>query len=881
MLLIYYFLNPVFWIIPWILQAFGYYKLLRKLDQDGRYGIIPFIGEWRLSKIYFEKIRTYWHALIMAVIYLAGGFYLRLSHSGGIGQAVGLILIVLASIVYGIFLIRLYWRIGKSFHKGILFRLALFIAPFIFLLILARDKAKFCGGPVFKRKIVRSRGFQIAGSVARELIFACEVVLIGGGVLFLLMKIYLPAPIVYMVKHDTHEKYKDVVGDGNIVDRAMTMGTDYAELDEMPVSRGQFFPDHSKDENVVVLEYIIGSNLEDMAGLASINMEQMQDATAAGENLKFVIQTGGSDRWFTSPIKNGTYGRYVIENGKVTEAMRLDDNMCMSDPNEIYQFLAWAKEKYPADRYMLVFWDHGGGLSSGYGQDALNTREDGHYGTIQVSEIANAINRSKMKFDVIGFDACLMQDVEIAYAMEPYADYYIASEETESGLGWFYTSAFAKLAEDPTIPTEEFAKELISSFDVYNTDKDTGNNGKSTLSLVDLTRIDPLFEKLTDFYKVQDAAIREGSAEFTDISLAARNAYTFTGNEQIDLIDYLEKLDDSDYDETVCPHEVLEELEKYTKAAVIYRNAAGNPGINGLAVTFPIEAIDAYKYDVVQYKYFGMKDALKFHSDFFSIIANAYLDESDTVELFGIPIDIKKPDYTTEDWYVEGFEDYVEVLSVDNIPLEETEYGWKIGLSEDIWNIIADAKQIVYQKTDDGWKYLGQDVPGLRDEDDHPMISNDGYWIHVNNEVVCYEAESSYKTEDGSVVYTGSTKAVLNGADVIVIEIEWDPVTEESGGNVQGHILGYHTLDDNSYMEKGLRELQYGESIQFLFDFYDDDGNLIKTEQDGRKIRITGQNFLTVSDRKLNECDVSYGIIMTDAFSRTFVTDMVQEHITR
>ena len=654
MLLIYYFLNPVFWIIPWILQAFGYYKLLRKLDQDGRYGIIPFIGEWRLSKIYFEKIRTYWHALIMAVIYLAGGFYLRLSHSGGIGQAVGLILIVLASIVYGIFLIRLYWRIGKSFHKGILFRLALFIAPFIFLLILARDKAKFCGGPVFKRKIVRSRGFQIAGSVARELIFACEVVLIGGGVLFLLMKIYLPAPIVYMVKHDTHEKYKDVVGDGNIVDRAMTMGTDYAELDEMPVSRGQFFPDHSKDENVVVLEYIIGSNLEDMAGLASINMEQMQDATAAGENLKFVIQTGGSDRWFTSPIKNGTYGRYVIENGKVTEAMRLDDNMCMSDPNEIYQFLAWAKEKYPADRYMLVFWDHGGGLSSGYGQDALNTREDGHYGTIQVSEIANAINRSKMKFDVIGFDACLMQDVEIAYAMEPYADYYIASEETESGLGWFYTSAFAKLAEDPTIPTEEFAKELISSFDVYNTDKDTGNNGKSTLSLVDLTRIDPLFEKLTDFYKVQDAAIREGSAEFTDISLAARNAYTFTGNEQIDLIDYLEKLDDSDYDETVCPHEVLEELEKYTKAAVIYRNAAGNPGINGLAVTFPIEAIDAYRYDVVQYKYFGMKDALKFHSDFFSIIANAYLDESDTVELFGIPIDIKKPDYTTEDWYVEG-----------------------------------------------------------------------------------------------------------------------------------------------------------------------------------------------------------------------------------
>ncbi|MCR4722704.1 MAG: hypothetical protein K5629_02885 [Eubacteriales bacterium] len=29
-----------------------------------------------------------------------------------------------------------------------------------------------------------------------------------------------------------------------------------------------------------------------------------------------------------------------------------------------------------------------------------------------------------------------MQDIEIAAAMGPYCDYYLASEETEGGYGW-------------------------------------------------------------------------------------------------------------------------------------------------------------------------------------------------------------------------------------------------------------------------------------------------------------------------------------------------------------------------------------------------------------------------------------------------------------
>ena len=161
------------------------------------------------------------------------------------------------------------------------------------------------------------------------------------------------------------------------------------------------------------------------------------------------------------------------------------DDTCMSREEALSDFLTWAKEKYPADRYMLLFWDHGGGVFMGYGQDDLNKRQEGN-GTMPVSELISAIDNSGIKFDLIGFDACLMQDIEIAAALEPYTDYYLASEEVEGGCGWYYVSPFGKLAQDPTMPTESLATDIISCFDQLNTAVADGKTDtRSTLSLID------------------------------------------------------------------------------------------------------------------------------------------------------------------------------------------------------------------------------------------------------------------------------------------------------------------------------------------------------------------------------------------------------------
>ena len=112
-------------------------------------------------------------------------------------------------------------------------------------------------------------------------------------------------------------------------------------------------------ENVVVMEYVIGSNLEDGNGAATLNLWQMRDATKGGDGLTFVVQAGGSQRWFADEIEDNTVGRYTIKEGKIEKVELLDETTCLSEPENLAAFIRWTKENYPADRYMLVFWDHG------------------------------------------------------------------------------------------------------------------------------------------------------------------------------------------------------------------------------------------------------------------------------------------------------------------------------------------------------------------------------------------------------------------------------------------------------------------------------------------------------------------------------------------
>jgi len=109
----------------------------------------------------------------------------------------------------------------------------------------------------------------------------------------------------------------------------------------------------------------------------------------------------------------------------------------MSNPRTLTRYIVDAIGKFPADHVCLVLNDHGGGFTGAMADDS-----DGDFMT--VPEIGQAIAKAeeitKKKIDIIGFDACLMAGVEVAYELKDSADILLASEELEGGPGWSYDS---------------------------------------------------------------------------------------------------------------------------------------------------------------------------------------------------------------------------------------------------------------------------------------------------------------------------------------------------------------------------------------------------------------------------------------------------------
>ncbi|MFZ5881999.1 MAG: clostripain-related cysteine peptidase [Chloroflexota bacterium] len=136
----------------------------------------------------------------------------------------------------------------------------------------------------------------------------------------------------------------------------------------------------------------------------------------------------------------------------------------MGDPQSLIDFTTWAIENYPADRYALILSDHGAGWPGGWNDPAPNEGSE-----LKLWEIASALETITSstgigQFDLLGFDACLMSQLEVYAAVYPYAHYMVASQETEPALGWAYTAWIGQLVENPGVDNAQVAASIVDSY---------------------------------------------------------------------------------------------------------------------------------------------------------------------------------------------------------------------------------------------------------------------------------------------------------------------------------------------------------------------------------------------------------------------------------
>ena len=235
-------------------------------------------------------------------------------------------------------------------------------------------------------------------------------------------------------------------------------------------------------DTVTVMIYMCGTDLESNYGMDTSDLKEMLDADIAG-NVNVIVETGGCRMWKNNLVSASTNQIYKVENGGLKPLKDNIGSKPMVEPATLVEFIGYCQTEYPADRNILILWDHGGGSISGYGYDELYKNA----GSMDLAELSAALREADCVFDWIGFDACLMATLETALVCGDYADYLIASEETEPGTGWFYTGWLTALSENTSVDTVTLSKTLID--DYISTSTRASSSAQVTLSLVDLAEL--------------------------------------------------------------------------------------------------------------------------------------------------------------------------------------------------------------------------------------------------------------------------------------------------------------------------------------------------------------------------------------------------------
>ena len=607
------------------------------------------------------------------------------------------------------------------------------------------------------------------------------------------------------------------------------------------------------EDEVTVMFYIIGSDLESSAGCATDDIVEIIDADMS-DKLNLVIQTGGASAWQNEVVSADSCERYLVTDGDL-EFLEDAGAVSMAEVSTLSDFISFAAQSYPADRYQLILWNHGGGTMSGFGYDE-------NYGQmLTLADIDSALGDAGVKFDMIGFDACLMATVETAVMLEPYADYLIASEELEPGAGWYYTDFLSSLAQNTSIDTVELGKQIVDDYvDSYDWSTET------TLSVVDLTMIMDVNARLNEFMDASESILIDNSAykTFSNARAGARS-YGEGSFEQIDIVDYVMQTG-------------LSEGEKLIGAidsAVKYYGGSLDSSY-GLAMYFPYEAIEYYEDIAWMLDEIGMgDDYTDFFNQFLTILGGGQMNFggqsiSPLEELIGGIYE--EMDFGAYDWFEEDTAQSYEYEACEiesEKEIVEKGDGYVLQMSDEQWQQVVGIELQVWYDDGEGYIDLGSDSMYEFDEDGDLMISFDNLWVAINGQIVSFYTEREEDLGDGRWYSYGYVPCFVNDEQMELV-VCWNNEQEN------GYVAGYRSVATaGGHASKGVIPLAPGDVVDFISDYYTYDGEYQDWYYIGESITFDGSEWqVSYEDVGANDCLVFY--MLTDIYQNNYYTEALQ-----
>ncbi len=646
-------------------------------------------------------------------------------------------------------------------------------------------------------------------------------------------------------------------------------------------------------DTATIMVYLCGTDLESRSGMGTADLQEMLNARF-GDNLNLLVYTGGCKGWKNNVVSSSTNQVWQVKDGQL---VKLRDNLgsvSMTDPSTLSDYIQWCAKNYPASRYELILWDHGGGSVSGYGYD----EKFASTGSMNLAGVDSALKAAGVKFDFIGFDACLMATAETALTLTQYADYLIASEETEPGVGWYYTDWLTAFGQNTSMPTIELGKQIVDSFVDTCAEKCRGQ--LTTLSVIDLAELEAtLPDLLASFSKSTNKLIQD--KQYQTVSNARSGAREFAQSSQIDQVDLVHLAKNLGTKEGDALAEALLGAVKYNRTSSNMTNAYGisiyfpyrkSSNVDKAASTFNQIGMDkGYIQCIRQFaslEVSGQAASGGTGSPLSSLLGNwgggSGGSANDISSLLGDLLGgsfgrISGLDDSNSGFLSDralGDEELAQYLAENRFPSETLL--WQEGadgvpvirLSEEQWGLVHSLELNLFYDDGEGYIDLGLDNVFDFDEDGGLLGKAElaKSWLAIDGQPVAYYHTTT--VDDGTnYTITGRVPVLHNGVRSELILV-FD--NDQPHGYVAGVRTVYHDGETDT-VAKSQAELQPGDTLEFLCDYYSYDGDYQDSYLLGEALTVSEQG-LTVSDVLL-EGSTRATYRFTDLYGRSCWTAVI------
>ena len=233
-----------------------------------------------------------------------------------------------------------------------------------------------------------------------------------------------------------------------------------------------------EEKEVNYLIYMAADNNLERFGIKNIKSLQEIGSSSSSNLIVLFERSPGYDK--SEDNRKGTDLFYITKApNKMNDDIIFEyDELDMTNSETLYNFLSKVNKYFPARHTVLNIWSHGRGVypdgiisnnlrsviedySTGYGANKA----------MPIYKLARNIKEYEENYkkyiDIIQFDCCDMQMIEVSYELKNLTDYVVGAETQILGIGSDYKNIASYLSCVQDFNSKEFAEYLVETFYEY------------------------------------------------------------------------------------------------------------------------------------------------------------------------------------------------------------------------------------------------------------------------------------------------------------------------------------------------------------------------------------------------------------------------------